>query len=255
MGKPRTILAQARGWATQRKLFGPQAFLRYVILSFLENLNQTSKDFVFKGGNLLWVYIATPRSTIDLDLATRTETSHSRVRAALEKACDRATGITYSIRAFKPIVQEGKAAAAVTIGYTTDQGASNQFEIDIVYSLDSDSHEIESPIHTEIMIRSATIENIICDKLAACHRFGAGNTRMKDYDDLWRLSQSDAPLNSKQFSVLLKKRQLNAMLDRKWINPDLERAWDEHRKRYPDLPKDLSKLFSETNSWLAGLVT
>jgi hypothetical protein len=37
---------------------------------------------------------------------------------------------------------------------------------------------------------SASVENIIADKVAACIRFGAGNTRMKDFDDLWRLSQS-----------------------------------------------------------------
>jgi hypothetical protein len=62
--------------------------------------------------------------------------------------------------------------------------------VDLVYALSTDAHEIDSPIHPEIKILSATIENIIVDKISACHRFGSGNSRMKDFDDLWRLSQS-----------------------------------------------------------------
>jgi hypothetical protein len=55
MAKPRSILAEARSWAIQRGLFGPQAYLRFIILRFTENLNSATDDFVFKGGNLLWV--------------------------------------------------------------------------------------------------------------------------------------------------------------------------------------------------------
>lgn len=62
MPKSKSVLAKARAWALKRKLFGPQAFLRYAIFGFAETLNQVSDDFVFKGGNLLWIYIATPRA-------------------------------------------------------------------------------------------------------------------------------------------------------------------------------------------------
>jgi hypothetical protein len=76
MPKEKSVLAEARTWATKRGLFGTQAFLKYVILRFTENLSQVSDEVVFKGGNLLWVYIGTPRATIDLDLATLKTTSH-----------------------------------------------------------------------------------------------------------------------------------------------------------------------------------
>lgn len=69
------VLAKAKAWAAKKKLFGAQQF-RYVIFCFAENLNQVSDDFIFKGGNLLWAYIATPRATIDLDLATINADSH-----------------------------------------------------------------------------------------------------------------------------------------------------------------------------------
>ncbi len=70
MPKTKTVLAEAKPWAVKRGLFGTQAFLKYVILRFTENLNQVSDELIFRGGNLLWVYIGTPRATIDLDLAT-----------------------------------------------------------------------------------------------------------------------------------------------------------------------------------------
>jgi hypothetical protein len=55
-----------------------------VILRFTENLNQVSDEIVFKGGNLLWVYIGTPRATVDLDLATLKTNSHARARQLIE---------------------------------------------------------------------------------------------------------------------------------------------------------------------------
>src|SRR5437868_1156992 len=99
--KPRSIrksiLAEARVWAMKRNLFGAQAFLRYVILRFAENLCQVSDDFVFKGGNLLWIYINTPRATTDLDLATLKTVSHALIKESLERACELDQEIRYSI--------------------------------------------------------------------------------------------------------------------------------------------------------------
>ena len=48
--KKKSILAEAKSWAANRGLFGTQAFLKYVILRFTENLNQVSDEIVFKGG-------------------------------------------------------------------------------------------------------------------------------------------------------------------------------------------------------------
>lgn len=250
VAKNKSVLAEARSWAAKKKLFGAQAFLRYVILNFAENLNQVTDEFVFKGGNLLWVYIATPRATIDLDLATLTTDSHSKVRQLIEKACDQESVLRYSLHSFKEIDQEGKSGAAVSVVYKTDQGASNRFDIDIVYALDSDFQMMDSPVHSEIKIQSASLENIVVDKLAACHRFGAGNTRMKDYDDLWRLSQSNPSIDAKKLKKILKTRKVPAQLKNEWINPEVDRSWGAHRRKYQDLPTKLEALFKMVNEWL-----
>ena len=66
-----TFIARGRRWAKENNLHGPKAFLRFVMMTFVENLNAISSDFVFKGGNLLWLYIKTPRTTVDIDFVTR----------------------------------------------------------------------------------------------------------------------------------------------------------------------------------------
>ena len=98
-----------------------------------------------------------------------------------------------------------------------------------------------------------SIENIIADKLSACHRFAAGNTRMKDYDDLWRLGYSEIFVDIKKLKLLTKTRDIPLNLNEKWIGPDLERMWKNHRKRYQDLPEELIIVFKEVNSWLKSL--
>ena len=64
-----TIIGKARSWSKKQGLYGPGAFLRFIMMNFVERLNQVSEDLVFKGGNLLWIYIKTPRSTVDLDFS------------------------------------------------------------------------------------------------------------------------------------------------------------------------------------------
>ena len=55
MTKKINTLMQAKKWALKKKLVGPQAFLRFVMFNFVEKLSETSNDFVFKGGNLLYM--------------------------------------------------------------------------------------------------------------------------------------------------------------------------------------------------------
>lgn len=251
--KRKSVLLEARSWATQRGLFGAQAFLKYVILRFTENLNQVSNEIVFKGGNLLWVYIGTPRATVDLDLATLNVNNHAQVQLLIEKACELDSGIRFSLHSFKEVEQEGKLGAALTIAYRTEQGASNRFEVDLIYALNTDSHEISSPVHPDVKIRSATLENIVADKVSTCHRFGSGNSRMKDFDDLWRLSQSPVEVDANRLRKLLHVRKAIPSIDPAWINPEMERLWTGHRKRYRDLPEKLEQLFSKVNGWLDGL--
>lgn len=248
------FLRKARSWATKRKLFGPQAFLKFVILNFVECLNEVTNEFIFKGGNLLWIYIQTPRQTIDLDLATRSIDGVEKIRSLLEKACNlgKPKGIAFKLSKFE--VHENKEAASAQINYKTDAGAHNSFDLDIVFAAATDTHEIASPLETGAEYRVATIENIIADKLAASAQFESGNTRMKDFDDLWRISKSEIKIDSKNLAKILKTRKIPIQLDREWLNPIMTQDWKRHAKRYKDLPPKLETIFEEINGWLETVI-
>lgn len=251
MAKEKNFLAKAKAWAKSQGLHGQNAFLRYVMFVFTENINRTTDDFVFKGGNLLWLYIHTPRATVDLDFATISLSAHQSVRAILEDACKgRLPEIEYRIIEFKEIEQLGESGAAVRIGYATHDGAANSFDIDIVYTIGKGDVSLPSPIENSQTIRASALEKIVADKITTCHRFKSGNTRMKDFDDLWRISKANKRLDAKLLGTFLSNLPV-CRLNPEWAEAQMELAWENHRKRYPDLPKTLKETIDGINRWLA----
>lgn len=223
------------------------------MLLYLEGVLQVNTDFVFKGGNLLWHYIQTPRETVDLDLATLTLNSHLEVKKVLEKVSNHYDEITFRIKRFKEVdANEGKGAAVI-IEYLTNSGQKNQFDIDIVYSLPTDLQKVKSTLHQDVEYLSASLENIICDKISAADQFASGNTRMKDFDDLWRLSQSGIIFDIFKIKNLFQKRSLEMKLRTEWISDILENEWGRHSKKYKDLPSTIQKVFGDVNSWLGNM--
>jgi hypothetical protein len=249
-GKP--FFARAKSWAMKMGLFGPQAFFRYVAFTYVDCLAEETDDFVCKGGNLLWLYIHTPRQTVDLDLVTLKADSTDKVKTLLESACRRGKdkGISFRLRSLKEVIQQGERGASVTMEYKTEDGAANTFDLDIVYVIPTEWKTLPSPIETGVKIRGATLEQIIVDKVATCHRFGGGNTRMKDFDDLWRLSKSDQKIAWKKVKEGLAKQGLPLTLDKEWINAETTGAWERHIKKYKDLPKELRQVIVSVNAWL-----
>jgi hypothetical protein len=117
------------------------------MLAYVQRLNEVTDEFVFKGGNLLWLYIKTPRATVDVDFVTKSLANHEEVRKKLEEVCGRPSGnIQFSIKSFEPVAQQNELGAAVTIGYVTSEGQDNSFELDIVYAIPSSIANIKSPI-------------------------------------------------------------------------------------------------------------
>jgi hypothetical protein len=164
MNKKTSFIKAARSWILQNKLHGPHAFLRFVMLAFVQNLNEVTDEFVFKAGNLLWLYIKTPRSTVDLDFVTKSLINHSVARLKLEEACERSNeSIRFSVKKFNAVQQQGGIGASVTIHYVTLEGQENTFDLNIVYAVPSATTRIRSPIEGDESISVATIENIVAD--------------------------------------------------------------------------------------------
>ncbi len=45
----KSFLATAKSWLAEHDLHGPHAFLRFVMLVFVQRLNEVTDEFVFKG--------------------------------------------------------------------------------------------------------------------------------------------------------------------------------------------------------------
>ncbi|MCX6132101.1 MAG: nucleotidyl transferase AbiEii/AbiGii toxin family protein [Proteobacteria bacterium] len=253
MAKEKLFMAKAKSWIIKNKLHGPHAFLRFVMLVFVQRLNEASDEFIFKGGNLLWLYIQTPRSTIDADFVTRTLNDHQAVRNNLEASCNHSDdSIRFQVLSFEAIEKKNNRGASVTIQYNTREGQQNTFGLDIVYAVVSDSTKIISPIEANADIAVVTIENIIADKLSACHQFKSGNTRMKDFDDLWRISKVDGEIvNWTALNEILETRTIEPKVHAKWLNELMKKSWNSHTARNKGLPKDLADVMKEINVWLA----
>ena len=221
-----------------------------MIFTYLDCLAQESDEFVFKGGNLLWLYIQTPRETIDLDLVTRRLKSTAEVEKVLAHATRFAEGIEFQVLSIKEVIAEGSLGAAVVIGYSTDDGATNKFDLDIVYGLPTKTTTVPLPLTNKSSIQAATIENIIADKVVACHRFGGGNTRMKDYDDLWRIASERPSVDWSVLKKLLKARGFPLELSLEWSNDETSGNWKRHIRSYKDLSKSLSLAINQINDWL-----
>jgi len=218
------------------------------MLKFLDGLQDTSKEFIFKGGNLLWHYIGTPRETIDLDLSTISLQSHIEIKKNIVKSFKKHNEIEFSAKEFKELDGVSEVGAAVVISSSTNTGQKNQLPIDIVYALPTDVAKVKSTLDGK-MRRAASIENILCDKISAAHQFKSGNTRMKDFDDLWRIVKSDISVDHNKLKKLLSERGISRNLELDWI-PFLKDSWKRHIKSYKDIPVDLADVFSEINGWL-----
>jgi len=86
----------------------------------------------------------------------------------------------------------------------------------------TDERQTSSPLETGEDLSVTSIENIIANKLAASSKFAARNTRMKDFDDLWRISKSKIENNSKPLTKTLRSRKISAELSDEWRNPAME---------------------------------
>jgi hypothetical protein len=104
-------------------------------------------------------------------------------------------------------------------------------------------------------VTAASLENIIVDKVAACHRFAGGNTRMKDFDDLYRIAKANQKVDTELIKKIATERGVELSLNPKWANNQMKEAWAEYtqKKVYKDasdLPKDISQIIDITNEYI-----
>jgi predicted nucleotidyltransferase component of viral defense system len=241
-------------WKLMNNEHGPRAMTRFVIMQFVEGLQSVAPDrYIFKGGNLLWHYIKTPRSTVDVDFATDIELEVEQVLKDFSSV--QTEGCTFLVKAHNAVESDEKSGLAVQIEFMTEEGSTNPFGIDVVFAVKTHSKRIKL---ANTLVMAASLENIIVDKVAACHRFAGGNTRMKDFDDLYRIAMANQKVDAKLIHKIAIERDVELSLDLKWINKQMKDAWVEYtqKKVYKDafgLPKDIIQLIETTNEYLSNV--
>lgn len=238
-------------WKTENSEHGPRAMTRYVIMQFVAGLQAVAPDrYIFKGGNLLWHYIKTPRSTVDVDFATDIKLEIDQVLQDFTKV--QIEDCTFLIKSHNIVSNSEKSGIALQMEFMTEEGSTNPFGIDIVFAVKTHSNRIKLE---NTQVTAASLENIIVDKVAACHRFAGGNTRMKDFDDLYRIAISNQKIDPVILLKIAKERSVELSLDSKWLNKQLKEAWVEYTqkkvyKSASNLPKDIAQLIVITNEYL-----
>ncbi|HPI41027.1 MAG TPA: nucleotidyl transferase AbiEii/AbiGii toxin family protein [Pseudobdellovibrionaceae bacterium] len=241
-------------WKTETYEHGPRAMTRFVILQFVVGLQSVAPDrYIFKGGNLLWHYIKTPRSTVDVDFATDVEVEIEQVLKDFSSV--RADGCSFSVKTHNDVQSDEKSGLAVQMEFLTEEGSTNPFGIDVVFAVKTHSKRIKL---ADSQVTAASLENIIVDKVSACQRFAGGNTRMKDFDDLYRIAKANKKIDVNLIQKIASERDIKLSLNPKWINKQMKKFWEDYtqKKVYKDasdLPKELSQLIDTTNEYLSNV--
>ena len=77
---------------------------------------------------------------------------------------------------------------------------------------------------------------------------------MKDFDDLWRLSNENLVVDVLKLKKLLAAKNIKAFLEIEWSTNEMQKLWSSHRKRYEDLLESLNETINEINGWLKKIL-
>ena len=208
-GRPRNIAASVRARLTQRARDRQEnvqlALIRYAIERLLYRLGLSSYrgEFVLKGAMLFSLWAPTPyRSTGDLDLLGFGDPAPERIVSVFREICSLAAaddGVVFkpeTIQAHAARLEEEYSGIRLTIDAEI-AGARLPLQIDIGFG-DIVTPGIQDIDYTSLLgmplphLRAYPPETVVAEKLQALVALGLLNSRMKDFFDLWAISETFA---------------------------------------------------------------
>mgnify|MGYP003605403047 CR=1 FL=1 len=206
-GRPRNIAASVRARLTQRARDRREnvqlALIRYAIERLLYRLGLSShrEAFVLKGAMLFSLWAPTPyRSTGDLDLLGFGDPTPERIVSVFREICLLATaddGVAFkpeTIRAQAARLDEEYSGVRLTLDAEI-AGARLPLQIDIGFGdvVIPGVQDIDYPSLLDMPLphlRAYPPETVVAEKLQALVALGLLNSRMKDFFDLWAISET-----------------------------------------------------------------
>jgi len=261
--------------AKERKLRMPQVQLLLAQERFLARLGtmKEGKLFIWKGGSLVlrkYSPLTPPRFTVDIDLLSL-GIKIAAVNEVFQRACaiDLEDGFVFSGITTTPMERDTPyGGERFEIGWTfSKKPQSEPLRIDVCAGDDvdplrasSDELFIFSEMGQAITFLVYPAEYIFAEKLETVVRFRTGNTRLKDFIDLWGLIQLK-PDQQKTASAIKRcfarrKTPLNPEQWKKILGDQLFiETMDKFRERkYSQLElPETARMFSEIVTFLTKL--
>lgn len=255
----------------------PQAQLLLAQERFLARLGQADKrkNLVWKGGSLIlrrYTKMKPPRFTVDIDLLVQ-NTEYSVGEELINEAMKLDLDDDFEFLSYTKTEMErdtpyggdrfeiawkfqGKAnSEALKIDLCAgDDVDAEKINLSEIYLLDDDASKVTFAVYPP--------EFIFAEKLETLARFATGNTRLKDFVDLWGLSQSQKGDFTKRLKPAVMRcfeRRKTELDSDQWqeilLDEDFQGLMEEARKRnFPKLEiPTIPNLFKEVARFLKAL--
>jgi len=250
----------------------PQVQILLVQERFLERLVTVDRkhQLIWKGGSLLlrrYSAIQPPRFTTDLDFLVRGQTVEDAIQTLNKSAqVDLEDGFAFTFKKQVPMKRDTPyGGERLEISWSFDgKPNSEPLRIDLCAGDDVDAVEvkldaafIEPSGSPSLSILVYPSEFIFAEKIETVARFGTGNTRLKDFIDLWTLIQTE--MNPAKLQAAIDRCHLrrgsefdlaflrNVLSDQRFSD-ELERA---RGRNYPTLNvPTVSVIFSDLVAFL-----
>lgn len=273
-----SIKEKIKALARERETTFAELWRNLILERFLTRLARSSyrEKFVLKGGTLLAKYIHIGRETQDLDfLVQQLSNTEQSLRTVLQAICDIEVHDSFSFEVAEIKVldhsQLAYTGAEITLlalfGATKtvirmDLGFGDRVE-PIEYSMDLTSTSKGPLFESRISLHCYPKEFVFAEKLETVVFRGVGNTRMKDFHDLYSLISLDVLdglLTRKAVQLVFhhRKTSLNK-LPIAFVRGDfetLEKNWTTYRRKLRakkgalTTPESIEYVISILNRWM-----
>ena len=204
--KPRNLAASVRqrlfNLAQERREDFGLVLTRYGLERFLYRLAQSQyrEQFILKGALLFELWTHRPyRPTRDLDLGGQGENSIARIKRLFTEIMSQAVeddGLVFDPKSLRVArIKEEQEYEGLRVNLVARlERAKISMQVDIGFGdvIVPPPKEIQYPVLLKFpspRLRAYPREAVVAEKLEALVKLGMTNTRMKDFYDLWRLSQ------------------------------------------------------------------
>ena len=198
MKTPEQLKGAIRNIAKEKDLHAPEVLQIFMFERILERLSLSSykKNFVLKGGLLISSMIGiSERTTMDMDTTVRgIDMDEENIEKIVKEIFDIDTGdgIIFRFEKIEPI-REDDDYNNFRVHFVAEYGKiKNKMKIDITTGDEITPAAIEYSFHTmfdekDIDVYAYTLETILAEKYETVIRRGIGNTRSRDFYDLYVL--------------------------------------------------------------------